>query len=133
MWLSKKLNEDTRDTSAAALRGAVTMGGAEAAVWSCGEERNLPAAAPGGYAWRPRFGENVLVLKGGETGGERYIVGALEEDAEALGEGEICLYSAGGTKLYLRNDGRIELFGALYINGELYINGAPYVRPTEGV
>ena len=87
MWLSKKLNEDTRDASAAALRGAVTMGGAEAAVWSCGEERNLPAAAPGGYAWRPRFGENVLVLKGGETGGEPYIVGALEEVAEALGEG----------------------------------------------
>lgn len=132
MWLTEKINEQLRRQTDPALRGTVTVGGSSAAVWSRGEEREIPVAAPGGYLWHPRRGESVLVLKGGEDGAERYIAGAMAQEAEALEEGEVCICSAGGAKLYLRNDGSFELFGALYVNGELYINGEPYVPPTEG-
>lgn len=128
MWLSKKLKDASQTEDRSAVCGAVTVGGAAAGVWTRGEERGVITAAPGGYIWKPRSGESVLVLKGGEKGNERYIVGIPENEAESsLAEGEICIHSAGGAKLYLRSDGRVEIFG------ELWINGAAYVPAVEGV
>ncbi len=129
MWIAGRLGRTERAQETAAVEsGTVTVGGCEAGVLSRGEERSLPVAAPGGYAWRPVSGEQVLVLRGGTQGEERYVAAALSEETQVptLADGEICLFSRGGeARIVLRNDGRVE------IEGEVYINGKPYIEVEE--
>lgn len=121
MWLSQKMTRPPVRTEGLSA-GTVTVGGAEADVLAAEELREVSAAAPGGFAWRPSAGDNVLVMK--TEGGQSCILGELRNDSPAaLQNGEICLYSAGGAKIVLHNDGRIELCGVLWING------APYEPP----
>ena len=124
MWLSKKLAQQEMQNAASAQSGTVTVEGAEAAVYADGEERNVRVTAPRGFQWRPMNGDHVLVIKGGVFGEEAYIVGAVQEDDGALGAGEVRIASArGGAEIVLRNSGRVD------INGSVFINGAPYVAP----
>lgn len=79
-------------------------------------------AAPGGYEWQPKKGEDVLVVRGGTFGEEAYAVGAVGQSADDLAPGEVRIRSAAaGTEIVLRNNGRID------INGLLFINGMPYL------
>ena len=78
MWLSRKLSQHEMQDVASAQDGAVTIEGGELAVFSSGEKREVKTAAPGGYEWRPRKGENVLVVRGGTFGEEAYAVGVVE-------------------------------------------------------
>ena len=123
MWIGKQLADTVRrarEESACAELGVTTIGGAETAVVSRGEERQLPVYGPGGMLWLPRAGDAVLVIKGGSGREERCVAGAAQTRApEGMVPGEIRLYS-GGASLTLRNDGRIEVIGELIINGEPY-------------
>ena len=124
MWLSKKLTQHEMQNTASAQSGTVTIEGAEAAVYTSGEERGVRVASPHGFFWKPRNGENVLVIKGGVLGEEAYIVGAVQEDDGALDAGDVRIASVnGGAEIVLRNSGRVD------INGSVFINGAPYVAP----
>jgi len=121
MWTVRQRETGQR---AEAELGTVTIGGAPAAVDTCGEVRALPVFGPGGYAWAPKRGDKVLVIKGG-PGGEEQCVAAAETEAEELEPGEI-LIRTGEASLRLKASGRIELNGAVYINGTLLT-----VSPTE--
>ena len=74
-------------------------------------------------------GEKILIeLHGSETGlmkalvQEAYAVGAVGQSADDLAPGEVRIRSAAaGTEIVLRNNGRID------INGLLFINGMPYL------
>ena len=129
MWIAGWLRrtEEPQET-AQTESGTVTIGGSAAGVLSRAEERNIPLAAPGGYAWRPKNGERVLVIKGGTLGEERYVAGSLDaarEDME-LGDGEVCIYAeGGGASITLRRNGHVEIEGNLFINGAMYV-------PSEG-
>lgn len=95
---------------------------------SRGEERNVPLASPGGYAWRPKNGERVLVIKGGTLGEERYVAGSLDaaREQDDLDDGEVRIYAEdGGASITLRRNGHVE------IEGDLFINGAMYVPPVS--
>lgn len=127
MWISEKLGGKSGGSSAEA--GVTTIGGASAAVETCGEERGLPVYAPGGMTWRPRAGDTVLVLKGGTGGEERYIVAAASGGDDGLEPGELALETAGAS-VRLRLDGSIQLRGRVEITGQLYVNGKPYVPPA---
>ena len=83
MWVAGWLRrtEEPQETTNAES-GTVTIGGSTAGVLSRGEERNVPLASPGGYAWRPKNGERVLVIKGGTLGEERYVAGSLDAARE---------------------------------------------------
>lgn len=126
MWLSKKLTQHEMQNAASAQSGTVTVEGAEAAVYTSGEDRNVKVASPRGFFWKPRNGENVLVIKGGVFGEDAYIVGAVQQDGGALAAGEVRIASAGGAEIILRNSGRVD------INGSVFINGEPYVAPLLG-
>lgn len=126
MWLSKKLTQHEMQNAASAQSGTVTVEGAEAAVYTSGEDRNVKVASPRGFFWKPRNGENVLVIKGGVFGEDAYIVGAVQQDGGALAAGEVRIASAGGAEIVLRNSGRVD------INGSVFINGEPYVAPLLG-
>ena len=104
MWLSRKLSQHEMQDVASAQDGTVTIEGGELAVFSSGEKREVKTAAPGGYEWRPRKGENV------------------EAAASGLAPGEVRIRSGTGTaEIVLHNNGRVD------INGLLFINGMPYL------
>ena len=122
MWLSRKLSQHEMQDVASAQDGTVTVEGGELAVFSSGEKREVKTAAPGGYEWQPKKGEDVLVVRGGTFGEEAYAVGAVGQSADDLAPGEVRIRSAtAGTEIVLRNNGRID------INGLLFINGMPYL------
>lgn len=122
MWLSRKLSQHEMQDVASAQDGTVTVEGGELAVFSSGEKREVKTAAPGGYEWQPKKGEDVLVVRGGTFGEEAYAVGAVGQSADDLAPGEVRIRSgASGTEIVLRNNGRID------INGLLFINGMPYL------
>ena len=105
MWLSRKLSQHEMQDVASAQDGTVTVEGGELAVFSSGEK-----------------GEDVLVVRGGTFGEEAYAVGAVGQSADDLAPGEVRIRSAAaGTEIVLRNNGRID------INGLLFINGMPYL------
>lgn len=123
MWLAGKLSEQERQDVASAQEGTVTIEGEETAVFSSGERRKVKTVAPGGVFWRPRLGEEVMIVRGGLFGEEAYALGTIDTQAEGLAPGELRLRSAAeaGGEIILRNDGRVE------INGLLFINGLPYL------
>lgn len=121
MWLSKKLAAHELQDVASAQDGTVTIEGGELAVFSSGEKREVKTVGPGGYEWQPRKGEDVLIVRGGTFGEESYAVGVPEQANEALAPGEVRIRSAAGAEIVLRNSGRID------INGLLFINGTPFL------
>lgn len=121
MWLSKKLAAHELQDVASAQDGTVTIEGGELAVFSSGEKREVKTVGPGGYEWRPCKGSDVLIVRGGIFGEESYAVGVPEQAGEALAPGEVRIRSAAGAEIVLRNSGRID------INGLLFINGVPFL------
>ena len=144
MWLSEKLAAHELQDVASAQDGTVTIEGGELAVFSSGEKREVKTGGPGGYEWQPCKGEDVLIVRGGLFGEESYAVGvpkraedASEEDeggeeesapgsdllpGGAIGPGEVRIRSAAaGTEIVLRNSGRIDIYGMLFINGKPYL------------
>ena len=121
MWLSKKLAAHELQDVASAQDGTVTIEGGELAVFSSGEKREVKTVGPGGYEWQPCKGEDVLIVRGGTFGEESYAVGVPEQATEALAPGEVRIRSAAGAEIVLRNSGRID------INGLLFINGTPFL------
>ena len=127
MWLSRKLTQSEKQNTASAQSGTVTVEGAEAAVYADGEERDAAVVSPHGFFWKPRSGEKVLIIKGGVFNEETYLVGAVQENGGVTEAGEVRIASArGGAEIVLKNSGRID------INGSVFINGEPYVAPILG-
>lgn len=94
--------------------GEVTLGGDPAGVVLGGERRSIPVYGPGGYAWRPSVGDQVLVLKAGAERESPCIVGRAQGDLN-LGPGETAV-SGGDSSVYLKT-GQLDLRGNVTING----------------
>lgn len=135
MWLSKQMRPETATTDADL--GVTTIAGGGVGVVTRGEVRDLPVYGPGGYAWLPGNGAEVLVIKGG-PGGEEQCVAGQRQAARDLQPGEVCVYGPGNCVVYLHENGTVELRGGrvtingstVSINGGLLINGQPY-RPCN--
>ena len=112
MWLGERMARES--ASAAGFGGVVSMGGAEPAVVTHGEERNMAVFSPGGYAWQPERDDAVAVLPE-----EKAIVGAVQREFP-LQAGEVKIFSKKAA-IYLANDGSIRLEGDVYINGERWV------------
>ncbi len=119
MWLSQKLSQKREEPGAARL-AVTTIGGAEVGVSAGGERRNVPLFSPGGYTWRPRTGETLLVIK---TGDAVCAAGTESGAAADLVAGEVRIASAGGASILLKNDGTVEISGLLTVNGVPYAAG----------
>lgn len=113
MWLSE---ERARKPAAepTAEWGAVTVA-SPSAVYLGGERRQVPVCCPGGYAWRPAVGDEVLVLKTGIEGEQPYILGRTGNGAESLKPGQVRLGSA---RCGLLCGEELELSGTVKVNGE---------------
>ena len=111
MWISE---ERTRKAAgeAAAEWGEVTVAG-PTAVYLGGERRNVAMCCPGGFAWRPRVGVEVLVLKAGAEGEQPYILGVTQ--IRELEPGQV---RVGSPACGLLCGEHMELTGPVYVNGE---------------
>lgn len=117
MWTSRQTK--TGKTARGGARvGVVTAGGQESGVYLGTQRCWLPVMAPGGYRWRPKTGEQVLVLKTGEQGESACVLARQEEPGEELLPGEVELY-APDCGLKLTQTGCVELRGSVYVNGRL--------------
>lgn len=124
MFLAKREREQS--AGAAALTGPVTVAGAPAAAYLEGERRDVAIYAPGGYHWVPGWGDEVLVLKAGESGEKPCALGVPTAPA-GLRPGEVLIH--GGTcSLKLGLNGTVEVTGMLTVNGKTVAT----VDETEG-
>lgn len=129
MWLSRQIKP--APPTADADLGMTTIAGDSVGVVTRGEVRALPVYGPGGYVWMPESGAAVLVIKGGPGGEEQCVAGTRQAQVPAgMRPGEVYLFGPDGNTVYLRQDGGIELRGAVRIQGSLTVNGEPY-EPCE--
>ncbi len=113
MFLSRR--QRPPKTPAAALTGPVTLPGHRLGAWLEGERRDVAVYAPGGYCWAPQAGEEVLVLKAGESGEQPCAVG-VPAAAEGLAPGQVLIH-AGGCSIRLDPGGSVSVIGNLTVNG----------------
>lgn len=111
MWISEERTKKVAGESAAEW-GAVTVAG-PAAVYLGGERRKVALCCPGGFAWRPKVGEEVLVLKAGPDAEQPYILGLTQ--VEELEPGQVRL---GSRECGLLCGEELELTGPVTVNGE---------------
>ena len=101
---------------AAADLGLVTLGGDPAGVYLGGERRWVAVCAPGGYQWRPRTGDKVLVVKAGDQR-------EIQEKEEPLEAGAVRI-TGGSGRMDLNAKGVVldgketALKGRVTVNGE---------------
>ena len=124
MWTSNRMVEG-RTQEAAADQGVVTLGGDPAAVYLGGERRWVSLYSPGGYQWRPKAGDKVLVVKAGDHRELPCLVGkrpdALSEEDE-LPPGSVRIHSGTGVVL-LDEDGLTLKGDEVALEGDIYVNG----------
>lgn len=113
MFLSKRAGGQS--PVGTALTGPVTLTGETAGAWLEGERRGITVYAPGGYHWAPTLGDEVLVLKTGESGEKPCAVG-VSAGGQGLYPGEV-LITAGKAAIKLGLDGKVAVSGSLTVNG----------------
>ena len=68
----------------------------------------LPMIAPAGIAYVPVPGSSTMVMQGS---GGAVCMGVVADPPEDLAPGELMLYSAGGARIVLKNNGRVLING----------------------
>lgn len=118
MWLSKRAGRQDQPETAAI--STVTISGERIAALSGGETRGMRTVAPAGIIWRPRVGQEVLVVKCGAEGD--FVAGAVQSGAGGLDSGDVAI-DTGAARIRVRANGCIELSGNVSITGTLAVNG----------
>ena len=116
MWLSKQLRPRQQASEQIA---EATVNAVSEQLGAVSEQQlpQLKPLCPGSFAWRPRVGEQLLVMKDLALGAEPHCPVALQP-------GECCLYTK-NAYLHLTADGQIKL------SGEVWVNGKALSLPTE--
>ena len=126
MWTSNRKTEG-RTVEAAADLGLVTLGGDPAGVYLGGERPWVAVCAPGGYQWRPRTGDKVLVVKAGDQREIPCLAGVrqpeIQEKEDPLEAGAVRI-TGGSGRMDLNAKGVVldgketALKGRVTVNGE---------------
>jgi len=127
MWVSSYVSGAARQPRSRARVGTVTVTGARSAVLTGAEQRGLGVAHPGGMFWHPGQDQAVLVLETDD--GERFILGAVEED-DSVAAGELCLKNGTGC-LKLGSDGKLSAEGESHLSGDVFITGRLFLNGVE--
>lgn len=106
MWIAREIAGRKEEQGAQTARVTLTAAGKVAAS-GAGETRDTPLYAPYGMASVPPEGSPVLLLP---CEGQLRCIGTLC-GAHGLEAGEVMLYSAGGARIVLKNNGEIDLNG----------------------
>ena len=122
MWLAEKIRS-TGSTGAADV-GIISVGGASPTVMSEYERGSCALLSPAGLIRLPADGEEHLTMECAD--GTRAVLGTFVSDVpQGLQEGEI--YAAtDSARIWIKNDGSIELSGDVNIVGSLTVNGVEF-------
>ena len=134
MWTSNRKMEGYSE-ECAADQGMVTLGGDPAAVYLGGERRWVSLYAPGGYQWRPKAGDKVLVVKAGDHRELPCLVGKRPDwtaQEEELPPGSVRIHSGTGTVL-LSEEGLTLKGDEVALEGEITVNGQELEAYIEAV
>ena len=112
MWISRERTKKTAGEPAAEW-GGVTVAG-PTAVYLGGERRKVALCCPGGFAWRPKVDEEVLVLKAGPDSEQPYILGVTRTEEVEPGQVRV-----GSTACGILCGEKLELTGTVTVNGEM--------------
>lgn len=104
MWISNKiaLREKSKERKASSADVTLIDGG-NIVVQNSNEYRGIKVVSPRGIAYMPVQGDKTVVIP---VGDENVCIGAINESAE-LEAGELMLYSSGGAKIVLKNNGEV--------------------------
>lgn len=121
MWLTQFLNQNgkSRNTSSVGSVTKASQGSVE--VDTSQPHSNIKVLAPFGVAYVPLLGEEAMVAS---LDGVKLCVGVVVRGNRDLQKGELRLFSAGGSSITLKNDGRVLIEGDVYINGEEVSRGS---------
>lgn len=105
MWISKQIAavQEKPVAEFAQVTGESTAQGRQ-------EYRSLRRAAPWGVAYLPPATAQAVLV---ESTSGMVCVGTLSE-SKNLSPGELLLYSAGGARIYLKNNGEVEINGQVF-------------------
>ena len=120
MWITKKIAAAAAPRTVE--RGETSIGGKETAVALRGEQRGIEVMAPGGYVWRPKRGDDVLVIKDSVRGESIVTAAKMGQAPEEMEDGEVCIRS-GGAMIHLTNNGKIKIYGDIVLYGRLTYGG----------
>ena len=127
MWLSKQ-NVNLQENQSADI-GDVTISGSRLGIYTDMEQRNVPLYAPGGYFWRPKVGQKILVIKKDDT--VLCATGTEVTDLPSnLAGGEICLKADGAASIFIKNNGSLILSGNMTLKGNVNIEGSLSINGT---
>lgn len=105
MWLSRQMRREASAQEELRQSQVETAAGRIATR----EDQTLQLACPGGFAWRPKVGDRLLVLKD-------LALGAQQACPVELAPGECCLFTQ-SAYIRLTGSGQIELHGDVTLNG----------------
>ena len=117
MRISGKLMK--KNSSAVSCRTGLIVSSADrrVAANAVHGKRQTAIVSPGGICYIPKPREDAVMLI---DDSEQLCLGVrmLRNDFE-IEPGELVLFSGRGSRIMLRNDGRVELYGEVYVNGKL--------------
>lgn len=108
MWISQQMSKSHTEPSIQSGRVTLNGSGGLEAV-STGVDRSVDVFSPYGYVYSVPAGADMLLA--GFDGRQGAIGVAMENGT--LGVGEIKITSASGAYIYLKNDGSVEINGAV--------------------
>lgn len=104
MWISQRVASIKNDIPSENCLGEITdSNGSNVTVQSANEYRDIPLVAPFGIAYVPTNGDRSVVIP---VSDQSVCLGSLVEDKN-LEPGELMLFSNGGAKIILKNDGTV--------------------------
>ena len=107
MWISGYVTGNSFGSGRADI-GEVRASGDGVSVSASETLRGLPVVAPYGIVYAPPVGERSMVIP---CGSGRACMGVIAPPPEDLEAGELMLYSSGGARIVLKNDGRVLING----------------------
>ena len=127
MWLSENMKRTA--PAVQADQAVVTITGGETAIYTDGEERNVDILSSPGIGWRPKCGDEILVIK--DSGGRKNVFGKKQGAlSENIAPGEVLIYSDSGT-IWLKNNGDVHISRNLFVNGYVYSDGGYFPGGTD--
>lgn len=125
MWTGQRSAGQKESYQPWVERGVVTQSQEVMGVYLDGERRQFLQVSPGGYQWKPKQGETVLVLKENQGDGSQHIVGTCGDSGD-LNPGDVVISGGGLARVALEGD-------LVTVTGELRYQGQSLEEYIQGI
>lgn len=110
MWIPKALTENEKQRGAKTASVIFSSNG-KTAVSGAESFDNIQKIVPYGLEYVPPVGTTAVVIP---VGNSQYFTGVVCQNTAELQPGELALYSSGGAKIVLKNDGTVVINGQVF-------------------